>query len=148
MNCGHGVIDRSAGFTLVEIVTVVAIVAILAGIALPSYVDYVIRGKIPEATTNLAAKRNQMERYFQDNRTYVDAPACGSDTTSSKFFTFSCSVAGSATGFTLQALGTGTMAGFTFTVDQSSSKTTAAVPSGWTVPSPNTCWARDKAGRC
>jgi type IV pilus assembly protein PilE len=127
---------------------VVVILGVLAAVALPSYLDYVIRGKIPEATTHLAAKRVQMEQFFQDNRTYVSAPPCNSDTTSSKFFTFSCSVAGTATAFTLQAVGTGTMAGFTYTIDQSGGMTTGAVPSGWTVPSPNSCWVTAKGGAC
>lgn len=144
---GAGV-ARTAGFTLIELMMVVAVVAVLGAIALPSYSDFVLRGKIPDATSNLAAKRVQMEQFFQDSRTYASAPACTSDSTSSKYFTFWCSTAGSVTGYTLQADGTGTMAGFSFTIDQSGSKTTAAVPSGWTQPSPNTCWVTKKGGMC
>ncbi len=135
------------GFTLMEVMIVVAIVGILAAIALPSYNQYVIRGKIPEATTNLAAKRVQMEQFFQDNRTYASAPPCTDDGVS-RYFTFSCSVAGSATAFTLQAAGSGTMAGFTYTINQSGAKATGAVPSGWTLPSPNDCWVTNKGGSC
>jgi type IV pilus assembly protein PilE len=139
---------HTPGFTLIELMMVVAVVAILGAIALPAYVDFVVRGKIPDSTSNLAAKRVQMEQFYQDNRTYAGAPACASDTGSSKYFTFSCSVAGTATVFTLQAAGTGTMAGFAYTIDQSGSKATGAVPSGWTLPSPNTCWVTAKGGRC
>ncbi len=138
----------SAGFTLIELMIVVAVVGILAAIAMPAYTDYVVRGKIPEATSNLATKRVQMEQFFQDNLTYAGAPACNTDSSASQYFTFSCSAAATATAFTLQAVGTGSMAGFTFTVDQSNNKATPAVPSGWSSHSPDTCWVTKKGGVC
>jgi type IV pilus assembly protein PilE len=125
---------------------VVAIIAILAVIVLPSYSDYVLRGKIPEATSGLAAEQVQMEQYFQDNKTYVSAPGCSS--ASGKYFTFTCSAGPTATSYTLQAQGIGTMAGFTYTVTESNVKQTTSVPSGWTAPNPNTCWAIRKDGSC
>src|SRR3984893_17159634 len=63
--------SRSQGFTLIELMIVVAIVAILTTIAYPNYRDYVIRGQLVDATQGLAAVRANMERYFQDNRTYL-----------------------------------------------------------------------------
>src|SRR5271169_1763054 len=132
------------GFSLIELMIVVAIIAILARIALPMYVNYVIRGKIPDATSNLASKRTQMEQFFQDNRTYVGGTACNTDTTSSKYFTFSClpassGVAPTATVYTIAGTGTGSMAGFNFTIDQGNNKLTTAAPAGWataTMPAP------------
>jgi len=106
-----------------------------------------MRGKIPEATSNLALKRVQMEQWFQDNRTYVGAPGCAADTTTSQYFDFSCTVQ-TATAYTIQALGKDSMLGFTYTIDQSNVKTTAAVPSGWSQHSPNTCWVTKKGGMC
>jgi type IV pilus assembly protein PilE len=137
---------RSIGFTLIELMIVVAIVAILASVALPSYRNYLTRGKIPDATSQLASKRVQMEQFFQDSKTYAGAPACTSDTTSSKFFTFDCDGAATATAFTLRATGTGTMAGFVYTIDQNNAKATTGVPSGWTANA--TCWVTAKAGTC
>ena len=134
------------GFTLIELMVTVVIVAILAAIAVPSYTAYVVRGKIPDATSNLATKRVQMEQYFQDNRTYVGAPACNADTTTSQYFTFSCPAAPTAVTYTLQALGTGTMAGFTYTLDQDNNKVTVAAPAGWTTSA--TCWVTKKDGTC
>jgi type IV pilus assembly protein PilE len=138
------------GFTLVELMIVVVIVSILAAIAMPAYNNYTIRGKIPDATSNLAAKRVQMEQYFQDNHTYVGAPACNNDTTSSQYFTFSCDPALlTATTYTIQAAGSGAMTGFTYTIDQDNAKQTTAAPSGWAAASmPTNCWITKQGGAC
>ena len=136
-----------AGFTLIEVMITVAIVAILSMVALPSYREYVIRGNIPEATSRLATKQVQMEQFFQDNRTYVGGTGCTADTTSSKYFDFSCAGV-TATTFTITAAGKASMAGFSYTINQTGAKTTGAVPTGWSTPSPNTCWAIKKGGVC
>jgi type IV pilus assembly protein PilE len=138
---------RQAGFTLIEVMITVAIVAILSMVALPSYREYVIRGNIPEATSRLATKQVQMEQFFQDNRTYVGGAGCTADTTSSKYFNFSCTGV-AATTFTITAAGKGSMTGFSYTINQTGAKTTSAVPTGWSTPSPNTCWAIKKGGVC
>jgi len=135
------------GFTLIEVMVTVAIIGILAAVALPSYKAYVVRGKIPEATAGLATRQVRLEQFFQDRRTYVGSADCNSDTSSSKYFNFSCS-SSSASAFVLQAVGKDSMAGFTYTVNEAGVKTSAALPSGWTTPSPNTCWALKQDGSC
>jgi type IV pilus assembly protein PilE len=135
---------------LVEVMIVVAIIAILASVAVPAYNDYITRGRIPEATAQLAARQVRMEQAFQDNRTYVGAPAAACpaapDTVTSRFFDFTC-VAAAAT-YTLTATGKGGMAGFGFSVDQANNRVTTAVPAGWALPAPNTCWVARKGGLC
>jgi type IV pilus assembly protein PilE len=140
------------GFTLIEILIAIAIIGILSAIALPAYRDYMTRGRIPEATSGLSIKQTQIEQFFMDRRTYVSASACASDT-AGKFFDFSCNdssgnTTATATAFTLTAAGKGPMTGFGYTVNQDGTKTTSAVPSGWTTPNPNTCWATKKDGSC
>lgn len=145
---------RQRGFTLIELMVVVVIAAIIATIAYPAYVNYVMRGKIPDATSALAAKRVQMEQYFQDNHTYVSAPACATDTTTSPYFTFSCTGTVDANTYTLQAVGGNggnqSMAGFTYTIDQNNNKTSAvAAParSNWVGSNPS-CWITKPGGVC
>jgi type IV pilus assembly protein PilE len=125
--------QKRCGFTLIELMITVAVIATLAAVALPSYVNYVMRGKIIEATTNLGDLRVKMEQFFQDNRTYVGGP-CTQPTTgpgafTPKYFTFSCPAAPTATTYTIQAVGgvTGgdqSLAGFTYTINQDNTKTT------------------------
>lgn len=146
------------GFTLIELLTVVAIVGILTVIVVPSYQSYVYRGKVSDATSNLAAKRVQMEQYYQDNRTYNNPSSpstasgmpCGTDTLSSQYFTFSCPAAPDDRSYTIQAVGTGSMAGFSYTIDQSNTKTStisAPAPSGW-IGSNASCWIVKQGGGC
>lgn len=148
---------RETGFTLVEMLIVMAIIAILTTIALPAYRDYVIRGKIPEATGPLATKRVQMEQVFLDYRAYDAAAAapvvagiCSpTDTTTSRYFDFTC--AGGDLGpttYTIRAVGKADMAGFTYTIDQNGTRQTTAVPNASWGAVPMNCWITKKGGVC
>ena len=149
--------NRTAGFTLMEVMITVAIVAILAAVALPNYFDYVTRSRLVEAKTNLADMRTRMEQYFLDNRAYPNAclnyaagPAPAGNIylpATIKFFNITCPTLTAAT-YTVTATGTGSMSGFAFTVDQANLRKTTALPAGWTTPSPNTCWSSRKSGDC
>jgi type IV pilus assembly protein PilE len=133
------------GFTMIELMMVMAVIGILAAVAAPSYQDYMTRGRIPDATSGLAAKRVRIESFYDNNRTYVGAPDCATDTTTSTYFNFSCSASGTDT-YTLQAAGKSSMAGFTYTVNQSNARATTAVPSGWATSA--NCWVTKKGGVC
>ncbi|HZN26313.1 MAG TPA: type IV pilin protein, partial [Burkholderiales bacterium] len=145
---------RRHGFTLIEVLMAVVIVAILASVAFPSYVDYVRRGKITQATTALATMRVQMEQYFQDNRTYanvagVPAPcspgAAVGAPPNARYFTFSCDTpARTANTYTLTATGRADagMGGFVYTVNETNTQasviTGAASTAGFV--SNASCW--------
>jgi type IV pilus assembly protein PilE len=136
-------------FTLIELMIVVAIVAILAAVSIPAYGDYVRRGKIAEAASTLSGLRVRMEQYYQDNRSYFNAGACGvamPNNTVVKYFTLACAQGATTDSYTITATGSGSMAGFTYTIDQSNAKATTAVPTGWTAST--TCWVTNKGGTC
>ena len=159
-------LDR--GFTLIELLITVAVVAILAAIALPSYKQYITRGKIQEAASTLADLRNKMEQYYMDNHRYSTTPGGGTcaisdfgPTTSPyptgyprvKYFSYSCAsgtntAAGdqsykiTATGIASESMGL-----FKFTIDQSNVKQTTGVPADWTLPATD-CWVQRKNGSC
>lgn len=134
------------GFTLLELMIVVAIVAVLAAIALPNYADYVKRGKIMEATTGLSDFRQRYEQYFLDSRTYVGACALHKPLVNAqiKDFQVDCPKE-TASEYTLEADGQGSMAGFTYTIKQDGTKSSSG-PSGW-AGNPS-CWAVRKSGDC
>lgn len=134
------------GFTLIELLVVVAIIGILSAVALPAYTDYTMRGKIPEATSNLATMRIKMEQYYQDNRTYAGSPVCSSQAPTGDYFTFSCLGTPNDTSYTLQAIGKSSMAGFTLTINERNEKKTTSAPSGWSTST--TCWVTKKGAAC
>lgn len=113
----------SSGFTLTELLIVISIIGILMGIAVPSYNDYVRKGKRAQAHARLSQIAQLLERSYSDNGTYnVTLPAllglaAGTTITSS---------AGNETGgaYTIAFSGTPDAAGFTL----------VATPNGWSDP--------------
>src|ERR1044071_1853186 len=63
--------QRTAGYTLTELMTVVVIVAILATIATPSYRSYILRTHRVTAKSALLSIATSQERYYLDHRTYA-----------------------------------------------------------------------------
>lgn len=147
-NAPHG----HNGFTLLEVMIVVVIVGILAAIALPNYSEYVTRSKIIEATTALSDARQRTEQLFLDTRSYANCqtPATAAQTQlpkegGSNTFTLTCTPKASEGGYDISAAGNGSMAGFTYTIDETGAKTSSG-PSGWA--GNGACWAVRKSGDC
>lgn len=62
---------KSKGFTLIELLIVIAIIGILAGIAYPSYANYVLTSKRSEARATLLDLVNRQEMYYLDQHKYA-----------------------------------------------------------------------------
>jgi prepilin-type N-terminal cleavage/methylation domain-containing protein len=145
---------QTRGFSLIELMIVVAIIGVLASIALPAYQDYVIRGKLAEAYSELASLRIRMEQYYQDNRTYGDPDCRIPDILASsgqvKYFNYTCTSSNSGQKFLFTATGvaSGGTNGFIFTVDDAGTKTTttSAPRADW--GNSGSCWIRNKGGVC
>ncbi|WP_417066920.1 type IV pilin protein [Niveibacterium terrae] len=138
------------GFTLIEVMIVLAIVAILSAIALPSYSDYVLRSKLPEAFSTLSDLRIKLEQYYQDNSRYADAAAgttCGIAMPTGKYFTYTCAAVddGGTQTYTLTATGKDSVSGFTYKVTDTNAKSTTAT--SWGITS-DSCWIAKKGGEC
>jgi len=133
-----------AGFTLVEVLVVMAIVGILSALAYPAYRDHVTRAALMDAVSGLSSLAAQMERHYQDNRSYESVGAfttpCRADAVLRTFgdFEVDCPPDGlGAATFTLRARGSGLAGGFTFTLDQRGQRATPSAPPGW-----NPCTSR------
>ena len=141
---------RKNGFTLIELMITVVIVAILATIALPAYTDYIRRGRISEAIGLLATQPVKMEQFFQDRRTYEGACAAGTiapKPADLSTFAFTCPTL-SASGYVIQAAGTGSMTGYTYTINQAGAKSTViTAATGWAAGT-TAGWVLRKNGSC
>ena len=148
---------HAAGFTIIEIMIVIGVVALLAALAMPSYRDYILRGKLVEAHSALSDFRVRQEQFYQDNRRYDGGGlgGCGAAAPNSKYFTFTCAP-GAAPAQTYSATATGIAnegtSGFAFGITDANVRTTTvtspASGNGWSAHSPNDCWVRAKGGTC
>ena len=152
---------RQSGFTLIEVMITIAIVAILAAIAIPNYNNYLTRGKIQEATSNLLGMRVKMEQYFQDNRMYVSpgggvlAPCTAGSSVplpTLKYFSITCPTPAANT-YTIRADGTDpAVVGLRLEINEANQRWTRTAPAGWgsgvAASLPKQCWVTKTNGDC
>lgn len=106
----------SRGFTLIELMIAVAVVAILAAVALPSYQQYVIRGKRAAAQAEMMDIANRQQQFLLANRSYaskatLEASGYALPTEVSAHYTYDIAVgAGAVPSFTITFTATGSQA--------------------------------------
>lgn len=109
-----------SGFTLIELMIVVAVIGILSAVALPSYNDYIRRGKRTEARAEVLKAEGWLERYFTENNRYSDTSASTVNAAFSSRFSvvpasgpsnYNLTLAVTNSTFTVTATPTGSMTG-------------------------------------
>jgi type IV pilus assembly protein PilE len=99
-------LKRARGFTLIEVMVVVVIIAILAAIALPSYNNYLRKGRRADAQAALTDIASRQQQYLMDARAYAPDIATLSftpQTSVSDWYTLGITVGGPPPDYTLTA---------------------------------------------
>lgn len=140
---------RQSGFSLIELMITVIIAAILAAIAIPAYRDHALSARVTEASSQLAAINLRLEQFYQDNRNFGTGTVCGVAMPTVGNFNYVCALSANGQSYLLTASGKADrgMQAFLFTIDQSGSARTAALPADWGTP-PFNCWIAKKGMAC
>ncbi len=73
--------SKTAGVTLIELMVVVVIIGILAGIAYPSYRNFMAQTRRSDAQIALTQAANQQERFFTECNRYASSLTAARDCT-------------------------------------------------------------------
>ena len=103
------------GFTLIEMMVTIVILGVLVSIAVPSYQQYIIRGKRSAAQSAMLDIANREQQFFLANRAYADQDELAANGYSlpsevSENYVWTVAVAGPVPSFLITFTGTGTQA--------------------------------------
>ena len=126
---------------LIKLLGVVAVVIIAAAaFALPAYNDRARRSELQEAFQNLSDIQVWMENFHNYGKTFARVDTCGAAVVPperAQYFSYACALdttAGAPPGQSYTATAKGKSrhtAGFSFRIDQTKARATAAIPADW-----------------
>lgn len=122
--------EKSSGFTLIELMIAVAIIGILAAIALPAYTNYVTQARRTEAQSFMQELAMRQERWRASNTLYGSTSEVSASVDTLDSYSFSV-VSPTATTYTIRGSAAGTQATAdtgcsTLELDQSGARTPAS----------------------
>jgi type IV pilus assembly protein PilE len=132
---------RQSGYTLIEVIGTMLVMALLASLAISSFAGYAKRARAADALEQLDLFHMRMEKAFLDNGNYGVGSCAVTPPTTVVQFSYTCTLAADAQSYTATATGSLGMNGFTFQIDDKSTRTTRAFPDA-TVPA--NCWMVEK----
>ena len=70
--------NKSAGFTLIELMITVVIIGIIVAVAMPSYLEQMLKAKRSDGHSKIMDTMARQERFFTENNSYtLDMTALG-----------------------------------------------------------------------
>ena len=125
---------RRGGFTLIELLIALVILAIITVVAVPNYMDYMVRGRLSQGTGTLSTLATQLEKAYLDQRSYADPDDAGQCAVAmpqdpQANFTFSCAPGNGGHSYLLTASNRsnhclGAVGSYQFTLDQTGQRGT------------------------
>lgn len=134
-------VSRAGGFTLVEAVVTLLVLSLLGTFAVNSYSAYVKRARAVDALEQLDQFRTHMEKAFQDNGNYGTGACAVDPPTGVNSFAFACQLGQNGQAFTATATGSGSVAGYIFSINERGFRRTEAFPRA---AMPADCWMVEK----
>ncbi len=133
-------INRTKGFTLIELMVVVAIIGIISAIAFPSYESYMKKSRRADAKVALTTIADRQERSYLQNNTYsTTLAAINMNATSDEGYYKLAIVSATATAFQATATAQGAQLSDTkcksFSIDSIGAKISNGGPGD-----ANNCW--------
>lgn len=125
-----------------ELLVAMLVAVSLSLVAVFSYRHEMTLSGLKVGQAALLQQAQDLAQFAQDHETYVGGcaqPVQVSD------WQISCPSLGQSA-FSIVATGSGAVAGFQFSLDQSGARATLAAPTGW--PTSTSCWITNSSGDC